>query len=230
MSGIEPKIESASFGTYGAHLLSYEIGACKYSNGYVLPPTSMIPVKLKHTLGLRSVVLNIDFEGDTPYEIEQNISEFTEILHNGADILLPDGYSYSCVFKKTSAPKEKAPWIRQVKFTLEGYRHGAIESKTLTETGSIFVDGNYPTPAILKITTSATSATVCGITISNIDGVIEIDGYKKKVTQTKNGVVTNKFADTNMTEFPKLEAGYHEIAISASAAISVEVSYYPLYR
>ncbi len=230
MSGIEPLIEGASFGTYGAHLLDYEIDPCDYDNGYVLPPNSMIPVKLKHRLGLRGVVLTVDFEGDSQYEIAQNISEFTELLHNGADILLPDGYSYNCVFKKTSAPKEKAPWIRQVKFTLEGYRHGALETKTLTATGSIFVDGNYPTPAILKITTSATSATVCGITITNIDGVILIDGYKKKVTQDKNGAITNKFADTNMTEFPKLTAGYHEIAITASAAITVEVSYYPLYR
>lgn len=228
MAGIEPKIEGASFGTYRAHLLDYEIGACDYSNGYIIPPTAMIPVKLKHSLGLRSITLNIDFEGDTPNEIAQNISEFTELLHNGAEILLPDGFTYGCVYKSASTPKEKAPWINQVKFSLEGYRHGALETHTLTETGSIFVDGNYKTPCVLKITTEASSATVCGISVDNISGVVVIDGYKKTVTE--DGI--NKFGDTDMTEFPKLNPGYREVGISAEggADITVEISYYPIYR
>ena len=231
MSGIEPKIEGASFGTFNAHLLTYEIGATDYSNGYVLPPTSMIPVKTKHTLGLRKITLTMDFEGDTPNDIAMNISEFTKLLHEGAEILLPDGFTYRCVFKKTSTPKEKAPWIMQVKFTLEGYRHGALETKTLTSTASIYVEGNCPTPAILKITTAASSVTVCGISVDNISGVIVIDSYKKTVVQIANGVTTNKFADTDMTEFPKLATGYTPIEISANggAAISVEVSYYPIF-
>lgn len=228
MSGIAPRINGALFSTYKANLLSYDIGAVDYDNGYVLPPSSMIPVKLKYSLGLRGVALKIDFEGETMNEITQHISEFTELLHEGAEILLPDGYTYTCVFKKASTPSEKAPWILQVKFTLEGYRHGALETTTLTSAGSIFVDGNYETPAILKITTSASSATVCGISVDNIGGEIVIDSYKKKVTQ--NGV--NKFGDTNMTEFPKFAPGYKQIDVVAdgNAAITVEVSYYPIYR
>ena len=193
MIKIYPKIEGAPFGVFKAHLLSYEIGTCDYSNGYLLPPASMIPVKLKHSLGLRPIVLTIDFDGDTQNEIARNISEFTRLLHNGAQILLPDGFTYGCVFKDATAPKEKAPWINQVKFTLEGYRHGALETRTLTADGNIFVDGNYETPCVLKITTEASSATVLGISIYNISGVIVIDGYKKTVTE--GGV--NKFADTN---------------------------------
>lgn len=228
MSGIVPRINGAMFSIYKAHLLSYDIDAVDYDNGYVLPPSSMIPVKLKYSLGLRGVTLKIDFEGETAKEITQRISDFTELLHEGAEILLPDGYTYNCVFKKASTPSKKAPWILQVKFTLEGYRHGALETATLTKTGGIFVDGNCVTPAILKITTSARSATVCGISVDNIGGEIVIDSYKKKVTQ--NGV--NKFGDTNMTEFPKLAPGYKQIDVAAEgdAAITVEVSYYPIYR
>lgn len=226
----EPKIENVTFATYGAYLLDYEIGACDYSGGYISPPNSMIPVKVKHSLGLRSIVLTIDFEGVSPNAIAQTISQFTAILHEGAEILLPDGYTYTTVFKKASAPKEKAPWIRQVKFTLEGYCHGELRTSTLTAAGTVLVEGNYQTPAILRITTSATTASVYGINISNIDGVILIDGYKKIVTQTKNNVVTNKFGDTDMTEFPRFVPGYNGIPISCSSAITVEVSYYPLYR
>lgn len=228
MKGIDPMINGALFSLYKANLLTYDIDAVDYDNGYVLPPSSMIPVKLKYSLGLRGVSIKIDFEGDTMHEIEKNISAFTELLHEGAEILLPDGFIYSCVFKKASMPTEKAPWILQVKFTLEGYRHGAMETTTLKSTGSIFVDGNYETPAILKIITSAKSATVCGISVENIGGEIVIDGYTKKVTQ--NGI--NKFGDTNMTEFPKFAPGYNKIDVAAdgNAAITVKVSYYPIYR
>lgn len=228
MIRIDPRINGALLNTYKAHLLSYDIGATDYANGYVLPPSSMIPAKLKYSIGLRSVVLKIDFEGETMNEITCSISEFTERLHEGAEILLPDGFTYSCVFKNASTPKEKAPWILQVEFTLEGYRHGALETMTLTRTGSIFVDGNCETPAILKIATSAKSAKVCGISVYNINGEVVIDGYKKKVMQ--NGV--NKFGDTDMTEFPKFFPGYRQIDVAAAGneAITVEVSYYPIYR
>jgi len=233
---IDPKINGATFGTYGGHLLSYEIGACEYSNGYITPPTSMIPVKLRHTLGLRGVTLTMDFEGETENDIALNIAEFIGHLYNGAEILLPDGFTYFCVFKKASTPIEKAPWIKQVKFTLEGYRHGALETETLSASGSIFVDGNCKTPAIIRITTASTSITILGITISNISGVIEIDSYKKTVKQITGGngapeVTTNKFADTNMTEFPKLSPGLTTVEISGTgnAATMVEISYYPIF-
>lgn len=230
MAGIIPRINGASFSVYNAHLLEYEIGPCSYENGYIVTAASMIPVKLKYSLGVRDIELKIDFEGETMHEIEQNISEFTELLHESAEVLLPDGFTYACYFQKASTPTEKAPWILQVKFTLEGYRHGALETRTLEESGSVFVDGNYKTPAILKISTSATSVKVFGITIGNISGEIVIDSYKKTVTETVNGVTSNKFADTDMTEFPKLKAGYNEIGIEANGNVTVELSYYPIYR
>lgn len=230
MSGIIPRINGASFGTYKAHLLEYDIGMCSYDNGYIVAPASMIPVKTKYSLGLRDISLKIDFEGDTMNEIERNISEFTELLHESAEVLLPDGFTYACYFQKASTPSEKAPWILQVNFTLEGYRHGALETETLTESGSVYVDGNYKTPAVLKITTDAESVKVFGITINNIGGEVVIDGYKKTVTETVNGVTSNKFADTDMTEFPKLSAGYNEISIEADEDINVEISYYSIFR
>ncbi len=230
MTGIIPRINGASFGVYKAHLLEYEIGPCSYENGYIVTAASMIPIKIKYSLGVRSIELTIDFEGETMHEIEQNISEFTELLHESAEVLLNDGFTYACYFQNSSTPIQKAPWILQVKFTLEGYRHGPLETRTLKKSGSVFVDGNYKTPAVLKISTSAASVKVFGITIGNISGEIVIDSYKKTVTETVNGVTSNKFADTDMTEFPKLKAGYNEIDIEADGDIAVELRYYPIYR
>lgn len=208
---------------YRAELLDYKVGVCDYENGYFVPPASMIPVKLTPKIGIRPIQLTIDFMGDSELEAMLRVSHITAKLQKGAQIMLPDGFFYECVFESASAPVEKAPWIWQVKFALSGYRHGSLERHTLTETDSIFVAGTYKTPAVLKITTSESSVKVFGITISNISGEIEIDGIKKTVTQ--DGV--NKFKDTDLVKFPMLEVGYNEIEIEGTA--TVEVSFYPIY-
>lgn len=223
MAGIAPKINGMLFENYKAQLQSYKVGACDYDNGYLLPPASMMPVKLKPTLGLRSIVLSFDFEGGTPREIAMNISKVTTLMQDMPDILLPDGFSYSCVYEKQSTPEEKAPWIMRVQYTLSGYRHEPKETVTLLETGNVFVGGNYKTPAVLKITSAADTVKVLGTTIKGATGTVVIDGIKKKVT--KDGL--NKFADTDLTNFPALVPGLNTIDIDG--ADEVEVSFYPIF-
>ena len=210
---------------YRAEMLEYKIGACDYANGYFLPPTSMIPVKLPPQIGMRSLMLTIDFSGEKEIDAMLAISKITANLQSGAEIRLPDGFIYSCVFEAASAPVQKAPWIWQVRFSLSGYRHGQIEKVKLTQSDSIFVIGTYKTPAIIKITTSSSSVTVMGITVSNITSTdpIVIDGISKKVTQSGS----NKFGDTDLVKFPMLEIGYNAVTIEGTAA--VEVSYYPIF-
>lgn len=208
---------------FRAELLDYSIDACDYDNGYILPPSSMIPVRLTPQIGLRSLKLTFDFEGANTHEIAINISRMTALLQSEAELFLPDGFWYTCVYQNASAPKEVAPWIRQVKFTLVGYRHGSMKHHKLTKTESIYVIGTYRTPAVIRISDSDAEVTVKGITVSNVSGIIEINGLKKTVTE--NG--KNKFGDTNLIEFPMLELGYNEISIVGKATI--EISYYPIY-
>lgn len=223
MGTIEPKINDALFSTYGAKMLSYKVGACDFTSGYLLPPSSMIPVKLSQTAGLRSITLTFDFEGDTPKEIALNISKVTALMLDMPDILLPDGFWYRCVYDKQSTPDEKAPWIRKVQYTLSGYRHDAKVTMTLTQSGSVTVGGNYKTPALLRITSTENVAKVMGITVNDAVGVITIDGLKKTVT--KDGL--NKFADTNLTSFPMLQPGLNTVEIDGAS--EVEISFYPIY-
>lgn len=223
---IETKINGVLLKTYKAELLEYEVGACDFGNGYMLPPSSMFPVKLTPTVGLRPITLQIDFEGGSMHEIEMNISKLTAVLHGGADILLPDGFCYYTVFDKVSTPKEKAPWILQAKFSLSGFRHGAMVTEKFVNGGSLFVDGNYKTPAIFKVTSQSETVAVNGITIQNMNSYpVIIDGMKKTVT--RNGL--NVFSDTNLTEFPTLTAGVNNFTVVASAYTELEVSYYPIY-
>ena len=233
MSVIEPTINGTVFEDYSAKVVSYSIGPCDYEHGFIVPEGSMIPVKLKYALGLRQVILVVDFEGEDENDITDSIRMFIGELHDGAEIALPDGYTYTCVYKKSSAPDEKAPWIQQVKFTLQGYRHGSLVSTTLSVSSprsfSITAQGDYRTPLLITITTTASSISVMGVTIQNISGTIKIDGYKKTVIQ---GSSTNKFGDTDLTEFPFFEPGSNSVPVQLASGntATVEISYYPIYR
>lgn len=216
-------IDDKPLESYRAELVSYKVSASDYENGYFLPPASMIPVKLKPRIGMKAVLLVIDFMGDSELETMLRISHFTAMMQNSPTILLPDGMFYECVYEGATAPDEKAPWIWQVKYTLSAWRHGCMEKFTLTHTDSIFVRGTYKTPPVIRISATSNTVKVFGITITNIVGEIEIDSINKTITQ--NG--DNKFKDTDLVEFPMLDIGYNEIDIVGDAI--VEVSYYPIY-
>lgn len=225
MALFDTEINGQMLNVFKAHLVSYSIGACEYNNGYMTPPSSIFPVRLDGKVGLRKVEMTMDFEGDSMAEISHNISNMTAMFHKEALLFLPDGFYYTCVFESVSDPKEKAPWILQVKFTFSGVRHKALKTESFTESGKLYVDGNYKSSAIIRIVpnTGTTEVTVNGTTVQNIAGEVVIDGIKKTVMQ--NGA--NKFADTNMTEFPYFECGYNEVTINGNA--TVEISYYPIF-
>lgn len=207
-----------------AELVVYEISQCEYQNGYFLPPASMVPVKLTPSIRLRSIVLTIDLIGETVHEAYMRLSQIIAMLQQKAELFLPDEFWYTCVYEAASEPVEKAPWIWQVKIALSGYRHGRLESKTFTQTDSLFVHGTYKAPAIITIQEAENgTATVCGITVTDITSPVEINGFTKKVT--KKGV--NWFKHTDIVNFPLLNIGYNEIEIIGDA--TVEVSYYPIF-
>lgn len=225
MTVFEPKINGYPLDALNAYMTEYTVGECDYDNGYMLPPKSMMPVKLDGNVGLRPITIEMDFEGETMRDITIKISNLTAMLHKEAELFLPDGFYYTCVYSKASTPKEVAPWIMQVKFSLVGFRHGAMQTETFAESGTIFVDGNYPSSAAFTITPDegTTEVTVNGITVQNMGGPVVIDGIKKTVME--DGI--NKFADTNITEFPLLDPGYGSIEIEGNC--TVDVSYYPIY-
>ncbi len=223
MAVVEPEINGTLFTTIGAKMVSYKVGGCDYSNGYLLAPASMIPVKLAQTVGLRSITMTFDFEGDTPREIAVNISKVTALMQEMPDILLPDGFHYYCAYESQSTPDEKAAWIHQVQYTMSGFRHDEKRTVKLTQTGTVYVEGNYKTPAVLKITSTASTVKVLGITVQSAAGVVVIDGLKKTVTKDSK----NKFSDTDLTRFPELLPGMNTVDIDGAS--EVEISYYPIY-
>lgn len=222
---ISPTINNHLLGEWGAALLSYEVGPCSYSNGYLKAPGKIFPVKLKPNIGLRSIVLIMDFMADSPVETAMAISRMTDELMSGPEIMLPDGFLYWCEYDGASSQERMAPWIEQVKFELHGVRHSHIVKKTLTASGVVKASGNMETPMIVELTPSGSGGmTFCGISIDS-ELPVTIDGV---FTTVKNSLGNNVFGSTDMTEWPKLNPGNNEITMSGvSEAV---ISYYPLWK
>lgn len=225
MMKIDPKINDILLDAWQAKMLAFKIGPCGYDNGYVSPPKAAFPITLAGDIGFRPISIELDFDG-TRYEVAKNISNITALLQSGAELFLPDGFFYRCVYSGASMPDEKAPWISQCTFSLYGVRHDAIHSAVFTESGkTMYVEGNRRAPAVIKITPSDGSeeVTVNGITVSNVTSPVVINGIEKTVMSNS----VNKFADTDLIAFPELTPGVNEITFSGAS--KVEISYYPLY-
>ena len=221
---VETRINGFSLGLYRASLLDYSIGAVEYSDGYITPVAKPFPVKLTPKIGMREVSLTLDFEGDDAREIARSISSFTAALMANADIELPDGFHYWCVYDSAFPQAHVTPWIDQVTFSLHGLRHAEMKTVRLSSSGKITVEGNIRTPAIVKLTpqNGASSMMFNGITV-NKSSVVIIDGIYITVKDA-NG--NNAFRYTNMIEWPKLNPGNNTITLSRCTA---EISYYPIF-
>lgn len=224
MSDMETRINGASLSMYRASFLDFEIGAVEYSDGYIKPAAKAFPVKINPKIGMRAISLTLDFEGENAREIAKSISAFTAALMNRADIELPDGFHYWCVFDSASSQTRVAPWIEQVTFHLHGLRHEDLETHHFANTGKMVVEGNMETPAIVRLTPKAGASSMIfnGITIDS-GSVITIDGV---YTTVKDSSGNNAFGSTDMTEWPKLTPGDNLITLSGCEA---DISYYPIY-
>ena len=216
INGFDPQI-------YGAELLDYTIDGCELENTYLLAPSSISPLRLNGKTKLRQITLTFDFEAYDMRETTLNMSNFTAKILRESELEMPDGFLYTAILTGTGSSEQKSDWIAGVTYTFIGFRHGPLEQHRLTQSGNIFVAGNSDTECRFIIETSADSITINGITITNINSTIVIDGIKKVAQE--DGL--NKFLDCNMTTFPVLTPGLNQIEFNQPATVFVE--YYPIY-
>ena len=212
---------------YKARLLDYRVGPPTISNSYMSRTTSVIPVKLKESIGTRSIELDLEFEGDDCHDSLLHISDMTALLLNENELKLPDGFEYFCILDKVSSPTLEGDTFYSVTFTLEGYRHGEMQTAEFTKSGSVFALGNCKAPAIITIENATGTVSVNDITVNNISSKVVIDGYKKTVMAVSGVTESNKFKDCVMTKFPSLNPGTNMITISGTAKVTV--AYTPIY-
>lgn len=221
----KPTLNGVLFSQYNAQLVSYAIGAVQTSAGYVAPSRSYRPVGLERNYMVRPIAISCEFMGEDLRDTTRQISEFVAAMQSNCDILLPDGFYYYCELSEIGEPIMQGNFIQTVSFSFCGYRHGALQSKTITATTTVSVAGNLPAECRYTITPSSSMVKVAGITVTGCSSskTVIIDGIDKKIT---NGG-KNCFADSDLTDFPKLQPGSNQISISGASKVIVE--FYPVW-
>ena len=225
MAGDITKVNGVALSDYGASLLSYNTGAVALKNNYFKPNKRLAPAIFSPDMPLRSVSIKCEFYAGSDGLAESAATNFGFLLTAETDLYLPDGFYYRGVLTNAGKPTRIAQGIFQREYTLTAYRHGGLESITISASGKATIKGNMDAEVRYTITIGGgTTFTVNGITVQNITGsTIVIDGIKGLVTEDG----ANCFDKTDMTEFPTLKAGANDITIAGNGRVVIE--YYPIY-
>lgn len=221
-----PRLNGKLLQQYGCELVSYSVGAIQTTDGYIAQSRSYRPVGLNRNYSVRPISITVEFMGVDLRDTTRNVSNLTATLRGDCDLLLPDGFYYFGRLAEDGEPTFNANFIQTITYTLYGYRHEELQSKTLTETGTVYCTGNLPAEVRFKITPSGSTVKVFGITVTGITsiGTLLIDGIEKKIMLGN----TNAFKNSDLDDFPVLQPGNNRIDISGASSVVVE--WYPVWQ
>ena len=139
----------------------------------------------------------------------------------------PSRFEYPAILLDYTNISSGVPPYRSVTLNFASVCRLPLVSVPLTSTGNVYNQGNTPSGVRFEITPSKklTSFTIAGITCKDLaaNETFVIDGIAGKVFSNED----NRFADTDLTEFPAIQPGNNPITMSTPA--NVTVSFYPLF-
>lgn len=229
-------VNGININLYGGIQLEVDIQNYKYKSEYTLLTNSLKPVKLSTTETLKAIKVDILFKGNNRDEVLSNISRFMTLLKDEVIINL-DGYnnSFKAYLENDSIEKKKSKGKYKLKLEFKGYsmKDEIVENINRINSKTIEVPGTQITPAIVEITptTALADITIEGladdpIVIKNLTAnkTVILDGELQKVTV--DGV--NKYGDTDMWDFPRLNPGTNTIIVNKNNC-DIKIKYKPRY-
>ena len=239
----EMLINNKDIATFSARLMSFNVSGTAVTNNTSAAGSLLtIPILYGCTVAPRTVTVSLAFHpkgingssrkrsiSHRLHRATENIVAFeSEIVGKQFEILLPDGYLYTCLHANSSVGELDASGIIDITYTFLGIRHLPLVIEELPASGRIDCLSTAQTAFKLVLTseTALESLTISGITVTSIPADTEL------IIDSVNGLVTcggaNKFADTDLVDFPYLVPGENTISCSAASA-AVRVEYTPIF-
>ena len=215
---------------YGAKLLSFVPGFPSLTNTVLTGKNYALPRLLRSEAQPKSLKVTVTIRGKTDTEVTQTASRLLLALNKTVELYGPDGLYYRAAMDGSPTFTKLGLGFLEVGFTFAAVAHGAMQSVTVTRNNShLYYPGTAPAGYIIEFTAANAlpTITVCGITLTNIPAgaKIVIDGIEKRITQ--NGA--NKFAESNLIDFPRFEPSYTPTVITMSMVIPLTIKFYPTY-
>ncbi len=239
----EMTINGVDISAYNARLQSYSVSGTTVTNNLSASRSILTaPLLFSSVPGTRTLTLTLTFYphylGDRAKGLTvsdrlaiatENITAFEGLLvGKTVEIALPDGFIYTAIVNSIPAATFDSSGEHDATYTFSAIRHKAKVSKHIIPNTNIVCDSNTDTLYVIEAVYPYQKAKVRlqNILIKNIDAntTIVLDSVAGLITA--NGI--NKFADTNLIEFPILHPGINKIS-SSESDVSITVSYTPIY-
>lgn len=236
-------INDKDISTFSARLMTFNVSGTAVTNNTSAAGSLLtVPILYGCTVAPRTVTVSLAFHPHELNESSRNRSVFhrlhcaaeniiafeSEIVGRQFEIILPDGYWYTCLHSGSSPSAPDASGIMDVTYTFLGIRHLPLVSEEVPVSGRINCLSNTKTAfkLFLSSETALSSLTICGVTVTGVPANTEL------IIDSVNGLITcgggNKFADSDLIDFPYLNPGENTISCSAAGA-AVRVEYTPVF-
>ena len=188
------------------------------------------PRLLRSEIMPKPLSATVDAVGADAADAMRKATALIVAVNRTTELLMPDGFFYHSALSEVSEISWTGTWIAEFTLTFQSVQHAALVSVDIPRSPyRLHYGGTAPAGYKIEFTAPAalTSFTICGITLTNIPGgaKIVIDGIEKTVTQ--NGA--NKFAETDLIDFPIFDPRTPDTEITLSQYIPAKISYYPTY-
>lgn len=224
-------IDGVDIYTVGALVKDFKVSATAIVNTAYQGVDSTNFNVLSTVRGMRVITVTLFYKGTTKRELALKKAKIDNALGAGkVELYLPDGFYYSSYL--TSAGEESVlgvegqDVIAVCTYTLEGIRHDALETLTITS-GQHFECKSLIPLTDCRLSCRVTQArailpvgTVKVLNVSVNDDII-VDGINKRVLQNGAPCAGNM----RFTRFPQLLPGDNDI----SCPETLTVEYYPTY-
>jgi phage-related protein len=230
-------INTIDISNFNAKQLKVDIQTSSLTNSSEWIKGTLNPIFQENDIGFKTIKIELYFKGASRDEVLTNISNLVSKLTN-AVILKLDGYSknYKCILSGSGETiKTVSGRAYRKTLTFIGYAFGDEVTETMNRVISktINVSGNIIAPAIVEITPALSIAELIITGVSDESIIINnLTVGKKIIINGENGTVTvdgvNKFSDTELWEFPRLNAGANTITVDKSST-DITIKYKPRF-
>ncbi|MCD2493754.1 hypothetical protein LQE92_14190 [Lacrimispora sp. NSJ-141] len=165
--------------------------------------------------------------GSSEEEAEIHVSDLLAECKNCIVITEESRFEYVAVMNGYTDEKPDIDYFHFVTISFAVVYRLPLVTVELNGTGTVYNEGNQTTGLKLEImpNRAISSMRIAGITVKNLvaNQPFIIDGITGQVMSN----TINRFADTDLIDFPKAEPGMNEIEVSVQ--VPVKVSFYPVF-
>lgn len=226
-------IDSEPLSDYGGQLVDWKFGN-SLTNSILTGKNNALPSLLRSDVAQGALTATIHVTGRNTADAHMKASRLTCRLNKTTDLQMPDGMLYRSAMTKATQT-DFTRWIVELSCEFTAVKHGSyVEINPYVSGSPVAYDGTAPAGVkiefdapkdIQNIMVSVGSIEIQLVSISS-GSHIAIDGITGKITQ--NGV--NKFADSNLVDFPTFDPSGGTFAVQTDTAVSnLKIGYYPAY-